>query len=250
MRCYAAPRLSTQDEGALVDTLASQRTHAASPPAVQTFAPDAPPALVAICEKAMARLPGERHRNGSELAAALEEFESNALGYSPGPRWVSGTINAATATLFLGVGLVAWLTLHHVAGFRDMGTAAWLTVIGLALAVIVSGTEWLTRGRYALSPYCLGLAFACMCGAVAGFSTGLGQTFAAAAKVAADAERFRAVAAEGLWECTAALSFGLIGAGAQFLLWALARRRVKLAELDRSSGRRAPSIASGTSSRL
>jgi hypothetical protein len=39
---------------------------------------------------------------------------------------------------------------------------------------------------------------------------------------------YRRLVAQGIWEASGALSFGLMVAGAQFLFWAIVQRRVLL----------------------
>jgi serine/threonine protein kinase/Flp pilus assembly protein TadD len=45
-----------------------------SPPQVRELAPDAPPGLLDICERAMARKPEDRYSSAAEMATALEDY--------------------------------------------------------------------------------------------------------------------------------------------------------------------------------
>jgi hypothetical protein len=201
---------------------------AARPPDVLSLEPQAPAALAAICARAMARLPSERFRNASELARALVEFESQALSFAPGPKWVAPALNALTFALLVCGFFFASLGIRNIASFREMGFGAWGTLVGGMFALVSSGVEWVTRGRYALSSFSLGIALTTMCGAFVSLGAGMSSIFRAAGRVASDPEKFRTLVSDGIFEVSGTLTFGLMIAGAQFLLWAIVQRRVQL----------------------
>jgi serine/threonine protein kinase len=218
---------------------------AGRPPDVMSLEPQAPAALAAICARAMARLPSERFRNASELAHALEEFESQALSFSPGSKWIGPVINVAMFLLIAMSLSFAWLGLRKISSFQEMGTGAWASIMAGVFALGLNAIEWFTRGRYALSSFSLALAFTTMCGAFISISTGIGEIFQGAEFVATDPDKFRHVVSRGLWEVSGSLSFGLMIAGTQFLLWAIVQRRVQLSQ-QRST---VPSRTSQTTTR-
>jgi hypothetical protein len=201
---------------------------AGRPADVLSLEPQAPAALAAICARAMARLPSERFRNASELARALVEFESQALSFTPGPKWVAPALNALTFALLVFGFFFASLGIRNIASLQEMGFGAWATLVGGMFALVSNGVEWVTRGRYALSTFSLGVALTTMCGAFVSLGAGMSSIFRAAGRVASDPERFRALVSDGIFEVSGTLTFGLMIAGAQFLLWAIVQRSVQL----------------------
>lgn len=107
-------------------TVAGERAHGGvvwkrvvdgPPPAVESLAPKAPPELVAICEKAMARAPGARYQNmhafATDVRAFLEgrvvgAFETGAI--AEGRKWVRRNRGLAGALAAAMLALVAGLT--------------------------------------------------------------------------------------------------------------------------------------------
>jgi WD40 repeat protein len=68
-----APRRG-DDPNAIVDSVVSE-----PPPPVEKLAPDAPPDLIAIVNKAMSHEPGDRYQNARELANELHRYETGQL---------------------------------------------------------------------------------------------------------------------------------------------------------------------------
>jgi hypothetical protein len=199
---------------------------------VAELEPAAPAALAAICARAMAKQPADRFRNATELAQALEHFESNAFLAKPASRLISAVVNVVivVAVILAIVSSIALITI--VPAFKVLGAGAWGTIVLAVIGAILSILEWLTRGRYVLSPIAMGFALATLCSGVVGFATGYTKVFDGLRNATADQLRFNHIVAEGSWEVMGNITLGLSLAAAQFLLWGIARRRAKLAEIE------------------
>jgi hypothetical protein len=191
-----------------------------------TAAPKAPRGIRAICEKAMSRDPGERHRTAAELAEALETYVAAAVAgnESHAVRWFAnaivamGMLGVATASLFVWVNV----------GFKEQGMLAYLTILLSAIGATLSAIEIRTVGRHELSS--LSLAFA---GAT--FLLGVTITFYDTWSVMRylierlqDPAMYRDVITEGMKESVGAIASAATLAAVQLIFWGIARRTVAL----------------------
>jgi hypothetical protein len=206
------------------EVLASAREARSRP--VLEVEPNVPAPLAAICARAMSRLPQERYRNASELARALEEFESNAVLVKPGSRVLTIAVNALTS-LAVGAAVMGSLALlSQIPSFEHMGNIAYVIVTLAMVGTLVSVVEWATRGRYTLSSLGLAFALGTVCATSVSISLGYGHVFGALKGLVRDAEQYRALFAEGSWEVMGGATLGGCLSAVQFLLWGVAKRRV------------------------
>jgi hypothetical protein len=216
-------------QGATVREVLDQ-ARAARPTSPAELEPQVPPALAAICTRAMARSAAERYRNANEMAQALESFESAAFLARPGTRISTAAVGAAIAFAVAAVGSgLAAMTLE-LPGFTSAGygvlPAVLLTLVGCGLSMI----EIKTRGRLALSSLSLAFALTTICAALAALATGVGKTLVAAHHLAPDAEAYRRAVGQGSWEATDLFLLAIGLATAQILAWGIARRVVEIAQ--------------------
>lgn len=132
-------RIPHADAGEILsgrETLAA--VSAGPPPPLIEVAPETPLELVAICEKAMARDPGERYPDGSDLAADLRAFVMGRVvkAYTHGPwaelaSWVRR--NRATAALLAASVVVAIGSSITVAVVRAAGERSHQLLVSPAL---------------------------------------------------------------------------------------------------------------------
>lgn len=235
-------------QGTTVDALLGQARDG-TPPEASQLERESPASLVGICQRAMAKRPAERFRNATELARALEEFESKAFLGKPGSKLISVAVSAVTVLATVAAVGISVVTVATVPSFKEIGYASLPLVVMAVLGTALSGFEWVTRGRYALSSMALGFAVATFCAGVAGFAQGLGMVSGAAKKVAADPELYRELVAQGLWECVGGLTLGAVLTGAQFLVWGIARRRANLQERSPQSAATSKTLSQGHSQR-
>jgi hypothetical protein len=188
-----------------------------------------PRELVAICERATAREPGDRYRNAHELARALEELGAHALIGRP-----SRAINIAFDVVMLLIMLGMVLGIYELAKFtsslREQGLAAPFVVAFSVIGAIASAIEWRTRGRYRLGAVAFALAFITFFGAVSGFVSGLSVSLSRSLPNVGDDALFREGVARGLYESLGSVAVAAQLAAFQLALWAFARRRVQRAE--------------------
>jgi hypothetical protein len=189
--------------------------------------PNVPPQLAEICLKAMSRVPLDRYRNAGELAVALEEFESNAVLARPGSRVITIAVNALTNVSVAGAVLGALLMLTRLPAFVDLGFIAWALVSLSVMGSLMSVVEFLTRGRYSLSVLAFSFALTTGCAGFAGVALDLGSVFDTLQKTLGDPVEYRRLLTTGIWESMGALNMGASLAGAQFLLWGVAQRRLR-----------------------
>jgi serine/threonine protein kinase len=79
-RAPYAPRQGSDDPAKTIELI-----RRGPPTPLGRLAPDAPPALVAISEKAMARAPEDRHASLEEMAAELQAFLEGRVGAADRP---------------------------------------------------------------------------------------------------------------------------------------------------------------------
>jgi hypothetical protein len=190
-----------------------------------------PEALAAICERAMARQPADRHRNATELARALEVFESQAILARPQPLGVVVAVHVVTAFAVLATIAAVFGVLMTMPDLFHLGSAAYLTIVVASIGGLLSGLDWWTRGRYSLAPMAMGFALTTLCAGMLNASMGLVKVFGQLAELAGDPVAYREVLGTGTWESLAGLSLGVALAGVQFLLWGVARARGRQREL-------------------
>ncbi|MDP1829751.1 MAG: serine/threonine-protein kinase [Archangium sp.] len=203
------------------EVLVSARAGRTKP--VQELEPKVPRQLAEICAKAMAKLPNDRFRNASELASALENFESDAVLQTPAAV-VGNALISTVLTLTAGLAVV----LAVLAGVMvplfletDLSNAmSAMGVVGLSLSTI----EWATRGRHALAPLTLAIALStfCLSMLIASFSIAV-----ALPELSAPAEPVALT--RMLREALGALGVGAGLCGAQLMFWGIARRRALVA---------------------
>lgn len=143
-----------------------------------SLSPDAPPALRAIVEHAMAREPSERHDSAGDFAAALDDYIAASLVGRADPRVerVATTLAVLALAFVVFASVMVW---RHGPGLAALGVGAWgfvgLTVVGLVFSLI----EWRTQQRHGLSRLALATAAATLLLGVAQAFTGLGIVLAA-----------------------------------------------------------------------
>jgi hypothetical protein len=196
-----------------------------------TAMPKAPPGLRAICEKAMARDARDRHRTAAEVADALESHVAAAVaGKDTGAiRWFA---NLATL-IGLGVMLTATFFIwQNVSAFKEQGNVAWFTVGMTTLGSVLAIVELLTRGRHKLSSIVLAFALSTLfVGIAATFqSADMVLRVAMMPKYFDDPTKYRAVMTQGFHESTGSIATAAVMSAMQLVLWAIARRRVELAD--------------------
>jgi hypothetical protein len=209
--------------GKTVDALV-EAARAAKLTPIATIDPAIPRELVAICDRATAREPGERHRNAHELAGALEVFAAQAVLGRPS-RALAITIDVVSmATVIVALcGLL--LTMSLASSLTQQGPGTIMTLVFGVLGCVASIVEWLTRGRYRLGAHGFALALVTFFLGVAQAASGLGLSLGALAKAPLGADDFLHVMADGMWESLGGLTLGAGLAAFQLMLWAVARRR-------------------------
>ncbi len=196
---------------------------------IASAAASAPRGIREICEKAMARDPRDRYRTAAELADALEAYVANAVaGKESGAvrRFVNGTVAAGVVAMISATGMVWYTT-----SLRDQGnvglSAIVVTVVGSALSI----TELRTRGRYVLSTLAFAFALATLLLGIATTFMDAGLVLRAALEptILDDVPKYRELMTEGMRESVGAIATSSVMAAAQLILWAIARRAIKLA---------------------
>jgi hypothetical protein len=170
-------------------------------------APELPPALVAIVDKAMASAPSDRYADAHELAAALQSFMTGAVTQRASPL-ARVVIAVVTTIVLLGAAFGTFAVLREMPGLELQGGPAILYSLLAASGFVLLATEWITKGQHRLIPLVLAIA-------AATFLVGLSGTFAGLAVVAqhagealvpaspgAPAGDATALFLEGLWECS------------------------------------------------
>ncbi len=179
----------------------------AAPAPVATLQADAPPELIAVCERAMSAAPAGRYANASAVALAMEAVLSRAVGRR-GPRLVERAANVATMAAMCAI--VAGIAFAFsvgvpVAALGIYANFVWaLTITGVGLSVV----EWRSRGVYGLLPLTVAFAVATAALALGGTCFNLTAVFAGLASLPADHAEWRPLMANGLQE-----SFPLAGLG-------------------------------------
>jgi hypothetical protein len=201
-------------------------------PPLASLAADAPPELVAIVERAMAREPEARFADAFTLATALEGALAHAAVAKPSAAMRALGVVASVAAL--GIALLATFgTMSSTSSFAEQGPFSYVVTftafVGLGLAV----ADWRTRGAHALLPLSAGLAgFTCATG-LAGAAAALGQV-ARYALQDAPREDWPQIVLGGLWEGVGiAATAGALAAVQAVVLGVVLRAR-RLAELDRA----------------
>jgi tRNA A-37 threonylcarbamoyl transferase component Bud32 len=199
---------------------------AANAPAASTLAPDIPPAVHRVIERAMARSRDERFQSAAEVATALENTMTDALTDKRSPA-VRVAINALTvAAGFVIVAAGAFIA-THVSTFGDQGWSAEASVILFAASLCIIGIEWRTRGRYDLSSTILVFTALTLLIAVGGTVSGVEAVLQLlrTEKYATDLPGWHLTLAEGLWEALGAIPTAAVYASTQLILWITVRRR-------------------------
>lgn len=203
----------------------TRAAEAAYPP-IRERAPRAPAAVVAICERALARDPDKRMRSAEQLAEQLTAYTRSAVS-SAGARaldWVSAAVGTiAVLGVVAAVPFVA-SSAEALASLGPMGTAMLaFTVLGSALSIV----EWTTRGKYRLASVALGLAGATLALGFTSFGTGLAEGFTMLSDTVTEREpiELQRLTMVVIAMSSSALGIGAAFAGLQVLLWGVARRR-------------------------
>jgi hypothetical protein len=205
------------------------RATAADFPSLDRVAADTPPALRAICAKAMAREPSARYQTAHELALALEAFQAGALAGESGMANTVATAGAVMAILIL-VAASSFL-LMNTASVREQGFFASIyPLLGFG-GIVLSVVEWRTRGRHHLAPLSLALVAAVVLGGLGATLGGIEMVFKGltAENVQADPELYRMLVTHGTYESLGLLANASLLAAVQALFWALAKRATLLA---------------------
>jgi hypothetical protein len=152
------------EPGETESALDRAREGAARP--IVELAPDAPHGLSAIVERAMSRLPDDRHQSAVELSDALESYIAGALTAQDSRlvkafTWVAGSI----AVLMILVATRVVLSISP--SLREQGVGAYVYLAFTVMGVSFSLIEWRTHGRYALLPIAAMLA---ICTPLMGFA--------------------------------------------------------------------------------
>ena len=205
------------------------------PPAIDKEAPHAPAALRAVVARAMQAQPELRHPTAVAFAADIE----TALAAAVARPQSAGVARFAAATGWFGLvvcilmAAVGWAATPTL---REMGVAAIGTVVFFVVGLAVALVEWSTVGRYALQPLGLALAATTAISAISGAVTGLLNVYGALGRedIAANAAKFRELAAIGHYEALGNIPFGLGFALLQCFALALAWRRTTLARSGQS----------------
>lgn len=212
---YGGPTVDSQVEQAI----------ASSARPVAELEPGAPPALVAICQRAMASDPAARYGSAAELAEALEAAMAGALG-----RQESRLINAfATAVSVGGLALcvlglpLAWRVIPTV---HEMGWGSYPTLSIGSVALVIGVIELLTKGRYTLSSLQLALCGMTLLSGAMGTLTGLLNTlrFAQRPDIAVDPKEAHDALLTGATESLGLVIVGVAASTLLLLLWGVGRR--------------------------
>jgi hypothetical protein len=128
--------------------------------------PDAPPGLCAIVERAMSRVPDDRHQSAVELSDALESYIAGALTVQDSPlvrafTWVAGGM--AVLMIFVATRVVLSIS----PSLAEQGVGAYVYLAFSLIGATFSLVEWRTFGRYALLPMAAMLA---VCTPLMGFA--------------------------------------------------------------------------------
>lgn len=187
---------------------------------VLELSPTAPRALVRICEKAMAPSPSARYRTAKALAEDLEAAQSSAY-FGERPR-LEGAIAQAmmvvVALTLVGGSVALWTASSTL---REQGTGGLLVLVLTAAGLTLTGLDARTRGALRLDRWAWTALTLTALMAVGGTSAALASTFHAAARPEnlADAARYRAIVAGGVYESLG----GLIVAASCLAFQVLAR---------------------------
>jgi len=213
----------TPYRGASVDELLDAARAGKVAP-IASVASGIPRELVAICARATARTPGDRHQDAHELADALEAFTAQAVLGRPS-RGMELAVNAITAVLVLFFFVGTYVVSGQVSSSSQQGWGSYAALVFGGLGCLASVVEWSTRGRYHLAPLSLALAGVTFLLAIGGVASGMGLVFGGAAELPAGTD-IREPVAHGLYEVFGGLAIGALLTAFQLVLWAVARRRI------------------------
>ncbi len=120
-------------------------------PSVDVLAPDAPPPLRAICQKAMAARPEERFPTAQHLADALDTFASTAVSRA--------YERTAGRTTIAALGFGVFVSLLGLVGVVRLAELQYLLAPNLFIALTFTGLSWWlawlelrSNGRLGLAP--------------------------------------------------------------------------------------------------
>lgn len=184
------------------------------------LAPMAPRTLVRICEKAMAAKPAARYPTAKALAEDLEAAQSSAyFGERPYIEISIARAVMGVVALTLVAGSIALWT--NSSTLHEQGMGALLVLILTAAGLTLSGLDARTRGALRLDRWAWAALILTALMAMGGTSAALASTFHRAShpEVVADAARYRAMVAEGVYESLG----GLIVAASCLAFQVLAR---------------------------
>lgn len=198
-------------------------------PPVLSLEPKAPPALVVICEKAMANDPAQRFATAAAMAEALESALTGALQHHES--LVAKYLAASVCVAAFVVGMIGLFWLGRLSSsFQAQGPGAYLVLFQTVLGVILSGLEWYTRGRLKLWPVSLTLALGTFVAALGSAVTGVGLVAHYAAELPAD--KMLQLVLRGGYEAVGSVSWGSMSALIQLLLIAVLWRNTTLPSVE------------------
>lgn len=189
----------------------------------------AAPELRAICDRAMALERDARHPSAKELAAELEAYTTGAIAREE-PRllrwlvWIFGGLFAATVL----VGLVA--TGLATSSVLEQGVPGLFVLFVTVDNLVLAFAEWRTAGRFQLLPIGVALGIGTLLIAVSGATSGASAMMRGLTGVAADAERYRMILAEGTYEIAGLVAMASLYVTVQAFVWAVAYRSARRAE--------------------
>jgi hypothetical protein len=189
----------------------------------------APPGLAAICARAMSRAPDQRYENAGAMASALERFEAEAVLGRPSMA-VSMFANAVVVLGIAGTVVATLAVARAMPSLREQGQGVYPMLLFALFGVILSGIEWKTKGRYALSSLALVLALVTFVASIAQSVSGMELVLGGLREEVGDAHAWRESFTIGSREALGSLVTGAQLTIVQLFLWGAARRRTALAE--------------------
>jgi hypothetical protein len=203
----------------------------AKPASVKSLEPGVPTPLQRIIERAMARAREDRFPTAGEVATALERSMTDALTESTSTS-VRVVINMLTLVGAIVICLAVAVLSQGVSSLEQQGPVGKFALVLLFVGLGLTGIEWRTRGRYALSTLSLVFAGLTLLVAVATTVTNLEITLhvVGAKALLDDPRQFRALAVEGAFEALGGLTLGALYTGVQLFCWALIHRRQVLSK--------------------
>jgi len=206
-------------EGKTVADIVAKARDAAFAP-VASIERKAPPVLVALASRAMARAPEDRFQSAVELADALERAEADALAGrgASGVRWGVNVLLALLLVFTVGSTAFVWFSIN----FRDMGFGGYGVALVSAFGAVLGVLEVATRGRQKLATLVFAFGLVLLCVGMVTTATGYMNITEGVLRHKDDAEMVRYIWAEGTHEVLGIPIASGQGAILIFLLWGTA----------------------------